>query len=263
LNNSRYKIAIIASGSSGNCAYIEAAGLRLLIDAGISCRRIENGLKSIGADCEAIDAVFVTHEHIDHVSGLSVFAKKYHKNIYLTNGTFEGLDKKERLVNNSEINIIKQFSEISINGAAINTFLTDHDAREPFGVSINVQGLKISYATDLGYVNKAAFEYLKNSNILVLESNYDEQMLINGSYPWHLKKRIMGKRGHLSNADSAKALRELNWDGLSHIYLAHISRENNTHQTAADNLETVFKNERHRPLTHLSWHDRVSECIFN
>lgn len=261
LSNARYKVAVIASGSSGNCVYVETGGARVLIDAGITSKRIEAGLNSIGVSPQDIDAIFITHEHVDHVSGLRVFQKKYHKKLFLSQGTFEGLKEKDAIRENCEIKLIPQYSEILINDCVINTFLTDHDANEPFGVSMRSGGVKISLATDLGYVNKSVFSHLERSNILIFEANYDEEMLINGIYPWYLKKRIMGKKGHLSNRDSAAALLALNWEGLSHIYLAHLSRENNTHETARNAVMEAFGKESHTPVFLSTWHDRPGECV--
>lgn len=261
LSHSKYKVSVIASGSSGNCVYIETGGARLIVDAGISCKRIEAGLKSIGVPPETLDAVFITHEHSDHINGLRVFQKKYHKKLYLTRGTLAGIAEADAIRASCDINIIPQFSRTLIKGCAVDTFMTDHDANEPFGVSVVSGDAKISLATDLGYVNRAVFDHLSGSNILIFESNYDDDMLINGIYPWHLKKRIMGRKGHLSNRDSAAALVALNWEGLSHVFLAHLSRENNTHQTAESTARAAFQNESRAPELLLTWHDRPGECL--
>ncbi len=257
----KYKVSVIASGSSGNCVYVETGGAKILIDAGISNKRIEAGLRSICVSPEEIDAVFITHEHSDHISGLRVFQKKYHKKLYLTKGTLAGLNDADAICSSCEIKIVPQFSEVIIKECRVNTFLTDHDANESFGVTLASADSKISIATDLGYVNKAVFDHLKYSNILIFESNYDDEMLMNGIYPWYLKKRIMGKKGHLSNADSAAALLALNWEGLSHVYLAHLSRENNTHETVERIVRQVFSGESHKPGFLLTWHDRPGECV--
>ncbi len=261
LGQVKYKVSVIASGSSGNCVYAETGGAKILIDAGISNKRIETGLKSIGVSPEEIDAIFITHEHCDHVCGLRIFQKKYHKNLYLTRGTFAGLNDADSIRADCNVCIVPQYSELIINNCRVSTFLTDHDANEPFGVSLLSAEAKISLATDLGYVNKAVFDYLKHSNILIFESNYDDEMLLNGIYPWHLKKRIMGKKGHLSNKASAAALLSLNWDGLSHVYLAHLSRENNTHEAAERTVRGVFNGQSHKPGFLLTWHDHAGECL--
>ncbi len=261
--SNNYKVYVIASGSSGNCTLVSVNGANILIDAGISCKRIEQGLLGANISPESIDAIFVTHEHTDHVSGLRVFQKRYHKKIYTTAGTAAAIDKNSELSTNCEIEIISQFSENFIKNASICTFMTDHDAAESIGVSVISDAGKISLATDLGYVNKAVMENLRNSNVLIFESNYDEEMLLNGAYPWELKKRIMGKRGHLSNKDSAEALLELNWEGLRHVYIAHISRENNTPQIAFSNASQTFKSESKMPELLLTWHDRPAKMVLN
>lgn len=254
------RVHVIASGSSGNCVFMEAGGARILVDIGISCKRVEAGLAAIGVSPHDIDAVFVTHEHTDHVSGLRVFQKRYHKPIYSTAGTLSAVPEIGVISQYCDIVAVKQFSETAIRGAAARTFMTDHDAAEPCGVCLEGGGVKVSLATDLGYVNKAVFDHLAGSRIIVFESNYDERMLIDGGYPWHLKKRIMGRRGHLSNADSAKALLALNWDRLEGVFVAHVSRENNTHEKAFESLESVFSGEPRAPRLMPTWHERMSEC---
>jgi len=263
LSHTNFKIALIASGSSGNCVLVDTGSARILIDAGISCKRIENGLLSLGVDPSSIDAIFITHEHTDHISGLDVFQKRYHKKIVATAGTMKAIEEKSQISRFCDIEIVAQESESFFGETSVATFMTDHDAAEPFGVEINFPGRKVCLATDLGYVNKAVFEHLRNSNVLILESNYDEKMLVNGSYPWHLKKRIMGKRGHLSNVDSSEARLGRNWEGLSDVFLAHISRENNTHEIVYENALRAFSAEPHSPAIHLTYHDRMSECIRN
>lgn len=261
MSHRNLKIALLASGSSGNCILVDSGSARILVDAGISCKRIEGGLISLGVDPASIDAIFITHEHTDHISGLEVFQKRYHRKIFATAGTMKAVEETSKISTHCEVNIVAQQSETFFGDTSVTTFMTDHDAAEPFGVEINFPGRKVCVATDLGYVNKAVFDHMKNSNVIILESNYDEKMLVNGSYPWYLKKRIMGKRGHLSNRDSSEALVGLNWEGLSDVFLAHISRENNTHDIVYDNALKAFSGEPCSPAIHLTYHDRMSECI--
>jgi len=254
---------VLASGSSGNCIFIQAGKANILVDAGISCSRIEYGLSVIGINPQDLDAIFISHEHSDHIAGLLVFEKRYNKKIIATEGTLNGIKNIDEISDYCDIISINQFSEKSIKGVRISTFKLDHDALEPIGLNIVNRGFKISIATDLGYVSDDVFKHLKKSNLIVLESNYDEKMLLDGGYPWFLKNRITGKNGHLSNEDFTHALLELNWEGLTHVYAAHISRENNTNRKVSANYKAKFKNAKHIPALNLTRHDCPCQCFMN
>jgi phosphoribosyl 1,2-cyclic phosphodiesterase len=254
------RVLVIASGSSGNCIFIQSGNAKVLVDVGISCKRVEAGLESIGVNPQDIDAIFVTHEHTDHVSGLPIFQKRYHKAIFATHGTLAGIPNVGELSRDCKIFSIKQSSDLTVNDTEITTFKTDHDASEPIGISVVNTSFKVSLATDLGHVSKTVYENLKDSNVLIFESNYDEKMLIEGRYPRFLKERIMSRHGHLSNVDSSTALLKLNWKGLSRVYLAHISRSNNTHDIVFSNVVKSFAGEGHVPEFIPTHHDRPSPC---
>jgi phosphoribosyl 1,2-cyclic phosphodiesterase len=253
-------VLVIASGSSGNCTFIQVGNSKILVDIGISCIGVEAGLASIGVSPHDVDAVFVTHEHTDHVRGLGVFGKRYHSRIFATHGTLSGIACLDEISRNCDIIELEQSSETVLRGAEVRTFELDHDAAEPFGVTVAKRGFKVSLATDLGRVSPAVMENLEASNVLIFESNYDEKMLTEGDYPWFLKRRIMGVGGHLSNVASSDALLELNWKGLSHVYAAHISRNNNTHRIVLSNFKKAFADEKHKPEIIPAWHDRISQC---
>jgi phosphoribosyl 1,2-cyclic phosphodiesterase len=256
-------VCVIASGSSGNSVFIQSGDTRILVDIGVTCKRVESALYSIGVNPHDIDAVFITHEHTDHISGLPVFQRRYHIPIYTTSGTLKGIPTIDEISDECEIVTIRQSSTHRINGSEINTFKTNHDAAAPIGLTVTGGGFKVSLATDLGVVSKTVFEHLSNSNVMVFESNYDEKMLVDGRYPWFLKKRIMSENGHLSNIDSSNALLELNWKGLSRVYLAHISRNNNTHQLVSANVKKAFSCIKHPPEFLPANHDRPTSIFKN
>ena len=194
------RLCSIASGSSGNCIYIGHASTHLLIDAGISGKRIEEGLRSIGIEPQDLSGVLITHEHSDHIQGVGVLARKYKVPLYGTVETFCAMKKGKTV---------------------------SHDAANPVAYVFEADGKKIGMATDLGIYTEKTVEYLKDAGILYLESNHDVNMLMVGVYPYYLKQRILGEHGHLSNDSAAKLLCELHHDGLKHVLLAHLSKENN------------------------------------
>ncbi len=221
------RICNLFSGSSGNSVYIGHAGSGILIDAGVSAKRIEHALFDIGVNISEIKAIFVTHEHSDHVCGVRVLASRHHLPVYATRGTLEGMEQEGRLSAD-----IKTF-EIQNGGAEIGDmlvkrFFTPHDARQSCGYTIELSdGHKIAVCTDLGYVTEEVRKSITGCNTVVLESNHDMMMLQNGPYPYPLKRRVMSENGHLSNAACAGELCSLVKNGATRFILAHLSRENN------------------------------------
>jgi phosphoribosyl 1,2-cyclic phosphodiesterase len=216
----------LASGSSGNCFYIEVGDNSYLIDAGLSAKYICQRLNSIGKNILSIKGIFITHEHTDHICGLKTLLKRFNIPIYLTKGTYDScfnmnIDKKF-------VNIIKPNKEFFLDDSIIFPFLKSHDAKEPVGYSFIYNNEKISFITDLGYATDIVKEQISSSSILFLESNYDNHMLINGRYPYYLKERIKGKKGHLSNYDASVAVIENATSKLKYVVLSHISLNNNT-----------------------------------
>ncbi len=233
----------IASGSSGNCTYIGSDNTHILIDAGISKKRIEEGLKSLDLCLNDIDAIFVTHEHSDHISALHTILKKYDIPIYATGGTIEGIrmsDKKNEMVDSRFIQVVAD-QEILMGDMKINPMTISHDALEPCGYRVFIGDKKIGVATDLGCYTDYTVECLTGCDALLLEANHDVRMLQTGPYPYQLKSRILGDRGHLSNEKSGELLCKLLNDKIKGIFLGHLSKENNMPELAYETVRVEIE----------------------
>ena len=229
------KVVVLSSGSKGNTTYIESGDTKILIDLGNSCKYVKDKLDIIGVEAKDIDAIFLTHTHADHIKGLKVFTKRFGTKVYLTKGMLEDLDYLE---NYSIINDkIIEFKNI-----ALDIIKTSHDAKDPVGYIINGNNKSIVYITDTGYINQKYFDLLSNRDIYILESNHDIEMLNNGPYPFHLRQRILGDKGHLSNYDSSKYLSTFLGSRTKYIVLAHLSEENNTINLAYNTLKERLDN---------------------
>jgi len=234
------RIMSIASGSSGNCIYVGNDNTHLLIDTGISRKRIEEGLNSIGLTLSDMSGILVTHEHSDHISGLGVILRKYDIPVYGTNGTMEEAAKSKYLekVDYSLLNGIYADEDFSIGDLVIHPFAISHDAVEPCGFRISTgDGQKVmAVATDMGCYNDYIVENLRDLDAILLEANHDVKMLQVGSYPYYLKQRILGNHGHLCNEASGRLLDEILSDRLKKIYLGHLSKENNYPELAFESV---------------------------
>lgn len=218
------KVCLLASGSRGNCAFIEADGCRLLIDAGLSGKETQRRLAGIGVSPEYLDGILVTHEHHDHVTGIGPLARRFNLPVHIDPVTHAALPNLGRI---DELNFFAAGESFSFRDLKISSFSTTHDAANPVGFTIESQEGKIGFATDLGVPTRLVAEHLKNCRVVVLEANHDDQMLQDGPYPWALKERIRSRHGHLSNRDSIRLLEEIIWNGLDALFLAHLSEENN------------------------------------
>lgn len=214
------------SSSSGNCTYIGSSGGGVLIDAGVSAKQISLKLNSVGVSEKDIGAVFVTHEHSDHVKGLRVFASKYNIPVYATEGTIREL-KKMGIIN-GKFPVFPISSGIECSGQLVTPFHTSHDVAESCGYSVTTSDdRKICVATDTGVVTNEMKEALTGCDLALVESNHDIGMLRNGSYPYLLKRRILSDVGHLSNVACGDFVTELVKNGTTRLVLGHLSKENN------------------------------------
>lgn len=229
----------IASGSSGNCIYVGEGEHHILVDAGISRKRIVEGLHNIGVKPEQLDAIFVTHEHIDHVQGIPMMSKMFRIPVYATGGTLDGIIQKDKnnLIQMEQLFQIYADQTVSIGGMDITPFRISHDAAEPVCFTVTAGGHKVSVATDMGKFDEYTISHLEKSDVLLLEANHDISMLESGSYPYSLKCRILGEYGHLSNDDSGRLLCRLLHGKLQHIFLAHLSKENNYPELAYETVK--------------------------
>ncbi len=219
----------IASGSSGNCIFLGTDHASILIDAGISGKRVTEGLRRLERKPDEVDAILITHEHADHISGLGVLARRYGIPVYATPGTIREIKKTASLgkIDASLFHEIHADEPFSICGAQIQPFTVSHDAAEPVAYRICCGEKSAAVATDLGYYDEYTVEHLKGLDAVLVESNHDVGMLQTGSYPYYLKQRILGSRGHLSNENAGRLLGEILHDGLKAVMLGHLSRENN------------------------------------
>ncbi|MEG2646040.1 MAG: MBL fold metallo-hydrolase [Clostridia bacterium] len=230
------------SSSSGNMFHLESAKANILIDIGVTFKAANDGLKLIEKSFNDIDALFITHEHIDHIKGLSLLCRKTDIPVYACGKTADFLNEMLSEKNISA-NIIKvNYNEkIQIKDLDIIPFETNHDAIMPCGYKIFNEDNSITYATDLGVVSNEVFENLKSSNLVILEANYDETMLDFGKYPYYLKRRIKSDLGHLSNNEAANTILRLVKDGQANFLLAHISENNNTLDLARDIIKCTLQ----------------------
>ncbi|OEF99687.1 metallohydrolase [Vulcanibacillus modesticaldus] len=235
------KYSILASGSTGNSIYIGTDEYNLLIDAGLSGKKIEMGLEKIGVSPKDIDGILITHEHDDHVKGIGVLARRYQIPIYANAKTFENLPSQIGEIDDSlkrilETGTVKEFGKLQVESFAIS-----HDAAEPVGYVLRKENLKLSVVTDLGYVSQKIKDKIIGSDAYIFEANHDVQMLRMSSYPWSVKQRILSDVGHLSNEASGEALAEIITEVTQKVHLAHLSKENNLIELARLTVKNILE----------------------
>lgn len=222
------KFNTLFSGSKGNASVLRSEGCSILIDAGVSCRQLTNALKERGTDPSSLSGILITHTHSDHIKGLRVFCKNYGVKVY---GTYETISTllRDCHINDDQLGGVLTSDNECIGGFEVSAFPTEHDSSGSCGFRIHTPDQRIcSVCTDLGLVTDTVHNAIEGSDMVLLESNYDPNMLKNGSYPYYLKARISGKEGHLSNGDCAKEADRLIGSGTTRLILGHLSEENNT-----------------------------------
>ncbi len=235
-----FKFCSLYSGSSGNSLFIETPNTKILIDAGESAKKIETALNEIQVDVHDIDAILVTHEHSDHIKGLGTLTKKFHLPVYANRETWEAMPEVLAKVQEENKNLFHINENFDIGELKIRPFSIPHDAANPCGFNIYYNDQKISIATDIGHMNSKIIKNLEESSFILLESNYDPNILKCSRYPYSLKQRIAGPNGHLSNEAAGKTISYLMKCGLKNVMLGHLSKENNfpelAYKTVIDEL---------------------------
>lgn len=231
----------LCSGSSGNASFLEAEGRRFLIDAGLPRKRIAALLESIGVPLHTIDAVFLTHEHVDHVAGAGVLARAHHIPVYAAADCFSALPPSVGEIPAACMRVFEPDREFFCGKVRVLPFSTPHDAAHAVGYSFMAEGRKVTVMTDVGHVDERLLTQLSGSDLVLLEANHDVDMLLAGPYPYPLKQRILSRRGHLCNEDCGRALIALHERGVRNVILGHLSRENNTPELARVTIEAMLE----------------------
>ncbi len=234
------KFCSLSSGSSGNCHYIETKGTRILIDAGFSGKKTEELLSSINIDANTIDYILITHEHIDHIKGAGILSRRYDIPIIANENTWLSMKDKIGEIKDKNIKVIYTNRDFNLKDLDIHPFNIYHDAADPIGYIIYYKKFKISIATDTGWVDNNIRNKIKGSNLYLIESNHDVEMLKNGNYPLFLKQRVLSKEGHLSNVDAGETLSEVLSGNGEVVLLGHLSKENNTPNLAYETVKETI-----------------------
>ncbi len=234
------KYCSLYSGSTGNSFLVQSNNSNILIDAGVSSKKIVDALTSLNISMDQVNAILVTHEHIDHIKSLATISKKYNIPVYANQKTWNALGDLSNKISNDNKKTFNTFENFKVADFEIFPFNTPHDAAEPCGFNIYNSGKKISIATDLGCVTKELLEHIKNSSSILLEANYDPNILKCSRYPFLLKQRISSNIGHLSNNSAGKTLSYLYKLGLNQALLIHLSKENNFPELAYETVLSEF-----------------------
>ncbi len=235
------KLCVLGSGSKGNCTYIEYKDTKILIDAGLTGLQIERRAEKEGISLCGLDGVFFTHEHVDHVNGIGVLAKKYNPDIFMTTGTLNKLHYKnyDKIVG-SNIYKMNPLEKIEYKDIAVTPIPTSHDAGESVGFIIELDDMKMCYITDTGFISETILSHINNFDVYMIESNHEPEVLNESSRPYHIKQRILSDKGHLSNLDCSYALSQVVGENTRLVILAHVSGEGNTYELPIEILKDVF-----------------------
>ncbi len=253
--------AALASGSSGNCFFIEVEGTSFLVDAGISAKQIVQRMDDLGKDASSLNGIFVTHEHSDHIRGIDVLSRKYSIPVFVTEKCY---DHCNVLTNEASlINFISKDKIFDLNGIKILPFSKNHDANDPVSYSVMNSNKKVSVMTDIGIACNNVIEHTKDSNVIFLESNHDIDMLQKGPYPIYLKRRVASDHGHLSNYNAALLVLQHASSKLKHLVLSHLSENNNTEDIALKTIKGLIEHREDlkKLKIHVSNRVRPTELI--
>lgn len=257
------RFSVLGSGSKGNATYVAAGDTAILIDAGMSGIELQRRLAAIGVELSSIDAIFLTHEHNDHIHGAGILSRRLRVPVFANPATFSAA--------NSTLNKLAAYQEFDTGESfgfrdlAVHPFSISHDAADPVGFRISDGAVSFGYCTDTGKVSRLMRQRLKSCQALVIESNHDVEMLKNGSYPPYLKQRIRSNQGHLDNEEAAAFMKDLLHDSLAHIVLAHLSEENNdpeiAYQVMHGALDSALDSREIKLRISVALQDRVGELV--
>ncbi len=253
------QFCVLGSGSKGNATYVEADGHGLLIDNGFSGVELERRLAAVGRSLSQVDAVLITHEHTDHVGGAGVLARKYKIPLYVNQPTFTAAAKKI-----GEIPTVHHFctgSHFDLHAFKVHPFAVSHDTADPVGFVIQNGACSLGYCTDTGMVSRLIQHRLAGCTGLIIECNYDPDMLKNGPYPVHVQQRVRSNQGHLANADAAGFIVDLLHENLHHVVLAHISETNNDPSLVYETVRAALGERAASPQLSVAHQDRTGEMI--
>src|SRR5690554_2922036 len=243
------KVTVLASGSKGNCTLIETKTNKFLVDIGINYKTLNKRLGELDIRVEEIDAIFITHEHTDHIKGLEVLIKRHNIYIVLSNGTYEAVVTQKQIgITYEYFNIIPCDKEVFLNSTIIKPFLVSHDAKEPFGYIITHEDKKVVYLTDSGYVSQENENKIKNADVYIIETNHNVEMLMSTNRPWPLIQRILGDKGHLCNEDALSTMLRVIGESTKAIYLAHISEEANNEDLLMLTVNDIFSETKYKNI---------------
>ena len=231
------QVCVLSSGSKGNSVLVQTENTKILIDLGVTKSYAEEKLEEINVDPKEIQGILITHTHTDHIQGLKVFLKKYHPVVYVNKIILSLL---KEYITDFDYELYEK-SNIQIGDIKVNVIKTSHDVKGSVGFVLESNDKSLVYVTDTGYINEKYFDTLKNKNMYIFESNHDVEMLMNGRYPFPLKQRILGDKGHLSNTDSAYYLSKFIGKKTHSVILAHLSDDNNTYDIALNTLKDTLK----------------------
>ena len=255
------KISILGSGSAGNSTFVEVEDYKILVDAGFSCKKTEEKLEKIGKSLADVSAILITHEHSDHINGAGIIARKYDIPLYITPESYRVGAEKLGAIDKSLLNFIDG-DFILDDKIKVSPFDVMHDAERTIGFKLETQlNKKLAISTDIGHVTNVVREFFKDVDAMVIESNYDFNMLMNCNYPWNLKERVKSRNGHLSNNDCARFIKEMYTDKLKKIFLAHVSKDSNTPKLIQETLEDEFMGMLRKPSYEITSQDNVTKLF--
>ncbi|WP_018923262.1 MBL fold metallo-hydrolase [Salsuginibacillus kocurii] len=235
------KCSVLASGSTGNAVYVETKKQRLLIDAGLSGKKMEELLAKVDRTPRELDAILVSHEHSDHIKGVGILARKYNLPIYANEATWQAMEQSLGPIQSEQRFHLEPQTVTSFADLDVETFRVSHDAADPMFFTFHHEGRKLALATDMGYVSDQIKGTIHGAHTLIFEANHDMNMLRMGKYPWNVKRRILGDMGHVSNEDAGKALSDCISSHTQQVYLAHLSLDNNMKELARMTVSQVLE----------------------